>query len=174
MLSCRLRLCGQRVGRRLCCESWNPFESHFHGKRKISIGDDVFIGRRVMIHVSSKAELAIGDNCFFTGDAYLRVSRSVKLGNGVGVAEYCTIRDANHKTAAGVPFRAQGSVYAPIEIGNDVWVGSGCRVLMGAKIPDGVVVGANSVVTRSCVFKPGCIYAGAPARFVKRRKPREN
>ena len=52
-------------------------------------------------------------------------------------------------------------------IGNDVWIGCNSTVLRGVDIPDGVVVGANAVVTKSP--RPYSIVVGSPAKEIKRR-----
>jgi len=55
--------------------------------------------------------------------------------------------------------------YAPITIGNDVFIGVNTIILPGVSIGDRVVIGAGSVVTRS--IPSGSVVAGNPARFVK-------
>ena len=52
-------------------------------------------------------------------------------------------------------------------IGNDVWVCVPSIVRSGVTIADGAVVGAGSVVTKD--IGPYEIWAGCPARFVKKR-----
>lgn len=59
------------------------------------------------------------------------------------------------------------SPYKTTEIGNDVWIGNRALVLQGVKIGDGAVVGAGSVVTKD--IPPYEIWAGNPARFIKKR-----
>ena len=52
-------------------------------------------------------------------------------------------------------------------IGNDVWVGDNAVILQGVFIPNGVIVGANSIVTKS---PPAfSIIAGNPAVPIKMR-----
>lgn len=53
------------------------------------------------------------------------------------------------------------------KIGNDVWIGVGAIILRGVKIGDGVVIGANSVVTKD--VPDFAIVAGSPARIIKYR-----
>ncbi|MGO9340658.1 MAG: acyltransferase [Terracidiphilus sp.] len=54
--------------------------------------------------------------------------------------------------------------FAPIEIGNDVFIGMNTLILPGVKIGNRVIVGAGSVVNRS--IPDNCIVAGVPARFI--------
>jgi serine O-acetyltransferase len=51
-------------------------------------------------------------------------------------------------------------------IGDDVFVGTGARVLGAIEIGDGARVAANAVVLED--VPPGCTVAGAPARVVRR------
>ena len=52
-------------------------------------------------------------------------------------------------------------------IGNDVWLGANVLVVSGVNIGDGVVIGANSVVTND--LEDYGIYAGNPAKIIKKR-----
>lgn len=56
---------------------------------------------------------------------------------------------------------------APIEIGEDCWLGLNVVVMRGVTIGRGCVVGANSVVTRD--LPPYSVAAGAPARVIDQR-----
>jgi len=53
-------------------------------------------------------------------------------------------------------------------IGDNVFIGPGARVLGDITIADGIVIGANSVVTKS-FFEPHITIAGAPARKISDR-----
>lgn len=54
----------------------------------------------------------------------------------------------------------------PISIGSDVWIGFESVVLPGVTIGDGSIIGARSVVAEDVA--PYTVFAGNPARFVKR------
>jgi acetyltransferase-like isoleucine patch superfamily enzyme len=54
-----------------------------------------------------------------------------------------------------------------ITIENDVWIGHGAMLLPGAHIPNGTVIGANSVVSKK--LEPFGIYVGNPAKLIKFR-----
>jgi serine O-acetyltransferase len=53
-------------------------------------------------------------------------------------------------------------------IGDNVFIGPGARVLGDITIADGIVIGANSVVTNS-FYEPNITIAGAPARKISDR-----
>jgi acetyltransferase-like isoleucine patch superfamily enzyme len=169
VLAWRLRLHGHKVGRGLGSRMWNPFLGSLSSKRRIRIGDGVWLGKNLSFKVGRGAELAIGDGCFFTGDAYVRAARSIRFGDHVLVAEHVSVRDANHGTAAGRFIDGQEAEQGTVEIGRDVWLGAGCRILKDAKIPDGCVLGANSVVLGSSRLERNGIYGGVPVRLLKRR-----
>lgn len=50
-------------------------------------------------------------------------------------------------------------------IGNDVYISAGARVLGGIVVGDNVIIGANSVVTSD--VPSNCIVAGAPAKVIR-------
>jgi acetyltransferase-like isoleucine patch superfamily enzyme len=56
-------------------------------------------------------------------------------------------------------------VIAPIEVGNNVFIGIGCTILPGVTIGNDVVIGAGSVVTRD--IPSNVVAAGVPARVIK-------
>lgn len=54
---------------------------------------------------------------------------------------------------------------APVEIGDDVWVGGGAIVCPGVRIGARSVIGAGSVVTRD--IPDGVFAAGNPCRVIR-------
>lgn len=57
--------------------------------------------------------------------------------------------------------------YKQTYIGNDVWVGEGCKIKAGVTIGDGAVIGMGSIVTKD--VEPYAVYAGNPAKKIKDR-----
>lgn len=64
-----------------------------------------------------------------------------------------------------------GNTSKRIFIGNDVWVGQDVYIKGGVTIGDGAIVAARSVVTRD--VEPYTVVGGVPAKFIKRRFPKE-
>ncbi len=60
-------------------------------------------------------------------------------------------------------------IFKKTVIGNDVWIGEGCKIKAGITIGDGVVIGMGSIVTKD--IKPYEVWAGNPAKFIKKRFP---
>lgn len=54
-----------------------------------------------------------------------------------------------------------------VEVGHDVWIGSGAMVMAGVHIHTGAVVAAGSVVTKD--VPPYAIVGGVPAKIIKYR-----
>ncbi len=58
-----------------------------------------------------------------------------------------------------------------IQIGNDVWIGYGVKLMDGVTIGDGAIVAANSLVTSD--VEPYSIVGGTPAKRIKFRFKKE-
>lgn len=54
-----------------------------------------------------------------------------------------------------------------VEIGNDVWIGFGVRILNGVHIGDGAIIAAGAVVTKD--VEPYSIVGGIPAKKIGQR-----
>lgn len=52
-------------------------------------------------------------------------------------------------------------------IGDGVLIGMGSIILNGAKIGNGCVLGAGSLVTEDTELKPGSLYFGRPAKYIR-------
>ena len=111
----------------------------------IQIGDKAFIGRCCEFHTGSK--IIIGKDC-------LIASQNIFVGVG-------------HDYAPEMPINVQPRNFGDIVLEDDVWIGTGCKILQGVVIGKGSIVGAGSVVNKS--IPPYEIWAGVPARFIKKR-----
>ena len=88
------------------------------------------------------------------------------IGDNVSIAHLCSIITFEHTwDNVDVPIKYNPVNYAGVEIGQDVWLGCGAKVLSGAIIGSRVVVAAGSVVKGKC--SNFTLYAGAPARAIK-------
>ncbi|MDX2001513.1 MAG: gamma carbonic anhydrase family protein [Chitinophagales bacterium] len=131
-----------------------------------------------------------GDNCFVADNA--TVVGDVVMGNDCSVWFNAVVRGDVHYIKIGNKVNIQdGAIIhctyqkAPTNIGNNVSIGHGaivhgCTVMdnvligMRAVVMDHAIIGENSiiaagaVVLENMVVEAGSIYAGVPAKFVKR------
>jgi acetyltransferase-like isoleucine patch superfamily enzyme len=91
----------------------------------------------------------------------------LRIGDRTIVGPYVMIHTANHEIASERPIVDQGWAERPVEIGADCWIGMGVCILPGARLGDGCVVGAGSVVTGE--LGPDSVAVGNPARALRHR-----
>lgn len=155
----------------------------------ITIGKNATIEKNVTISTSGGGKIIIGDNCVlyqhsflltwggdikignnFSLNAFSTVygQGGITIGNFVMVAGNTSIIPANHGfERLDIPMRSQEQVKKGIVIEDDVWIGSGVRVLDGITISKGCVIGAGTVLTKST--EPFSVYVGVPGKKIKDR-----
>ncbi len=102
-----------------------------------------------------------------------RVSSRIKIGNNSEFA-YSGIGCVIHKDVIigddcligqGITIGGRGPRKGVPKIGNNVYLGAGCRVLGPVSIGNNVIIGPNSVVIKD--IPSGSIVVGIPAKIVK-------
>ncbi len=156
-----------------------------------SLGKDVLISDKASIYNAEQME--IGD--FSRIDDFCVVSGRVSIGRNVHIAVFCNVAggsagvtfddfaglaygcqvfsqsdDYSGRTMTNptVPAEFKNESKSPVRIGKHCILGTGVVVFPGVEIAAGTAVGAMSVVTKTT--EPWSIYAGNPARRVKKRK----
>jgi len=133
----------------------------------ITIGDRVSMRYGVVIDAQS-GRIDIGNDVSLNDHTVLLGHGGIRIGNGVRIAAQTAIISFEHGfDDPYVPIKDQALRKAQVIIEDDVWIGAGAKILAGAHIARGCVIGANSVVKGTTV--PGGIYVGAPARLVRLR-----
>lgn len=142
--------------------------------RGIQAGEHFRIGvgslvARDSIILTKGGSVAIGENCSIGAQCFIGSVNGISLGNDVLMGGQCYVGGGRYLTARDGPSMVmQGMVSkGPIEIGNDVWIGAGAKILDGVTIGEGAIVGAGAVVTGDVA--PYTIVAGIPAREIGRR-----
>ena len=123
------------------------------------------INRPCFFSAGPGALLQIGDDCGFSGTV-IAAQQQIILGQRVMCGANVTITDADrHPLDPAARARGEGGATAPIQIGDDVWLGMNVLVLKGVQIGAGAVVAANSVVVSD--IPPGCLAGGQPAKVLR-------
>ncbi len=134
---------------------------------KITLKNGVMVGTEVWLVSANDAELAVGEDTILNSYSIFNGGHGLKIGPNCIFAAFVYINTSDHNFKKGEMIQEQGFFGAPIEIGEDVWLGGQVFVNKGVKIGDGAVIGAGSVVVRDIPdYK---IAVGNPAAVVKDR-----
>ena len=132
----------------------------------IRIGNKCRIHHGVLFATHRNGVIQLGDGCSVNPYCVLYGHGGLIIGDRVRIAAHCVFIPANHRfSMSDGQFAHEGLSRVGIRIGNDVWIGTGVRVLDGVTIGDEIIVGAGSVVTKP-LLKKG-VYAGVPAKFIR-------
>ena len=133
------------------------------GCNKLTLG---FLNR---IDIHHGGVLTIGCNVQINDFCHIGCANSIIIGDDALIASRVFITDHDHYVGdVGTPPNNGKLVSAPVSIGKRVWIGEGVAILKGVTIGDDVIIGANSVVTRS--FPSYVVLGGVPARVIRHRQ----
>jgi acetyltransferase-like isoleucine patch superfamily enzyme len=133
----------------------------------ILIGSGVFLGRNTILSCKN-GNIILGDRANVGFNCEIFSASLVSLGADALLAAYCYVVGGDHDFSdASKAVLAQGRSSAGVEIGPGVWMGA------GAKILDGVTVGAHAIIgAQAVVREPVPAYAiavGIPAKVIGQR-----
>ena len=113
---------------------------------------------------------AIGENCSIQKRKVPLYANLIRLGNNVHIASNVSFltHDVSHFVLNNIPeIKNRGGVQERIgciEIGDNVFIGSGVHILYDTKIGNNVIIGTCSVVTHD--IPDNSVAAGVPARVI--------
>lgn len=151
-------------------EAYRPYALFFPRIRRFliersleSCGRDV----RVKFNADVSPNVHIGDRSELGQSSY--IYGGVTLGADVLMGPGVRLITRNHNIGdTDTPIRCQGESFAPIVIGDDVWIGANVVVLPGVQIGDHAVIAAGAIVTKT--VPPWSIVGGVPARVIADRR----
>jgi acetyltransferase-like isoleucine patch superfamily enzyme len=135
----------------------------------IEIKEEVVIKSGVhLCPCNEGSHITIGPRTTIGFSTFMYASSKISVGADCMIASFVYVVDSDHGIDRAFPMNQQTSHSDPIQIGNDVWVGTHAVILKGVTIGDGVVVAAGSVVRED--VKPYMIVGGVPAKVIGERK----
>lgn len=142
-----------------------PRRAALHLRHGSSLTTDgwAILGPGARVVVGTKAHLHLGDGTYVSGASDLLVTESVRIGRGCAISWQVLIMDSDRHLM--VSDGVARPMTAPVVIGDHVWIGARVTILKGARIGDGAVVAAGSVVTSD--VPPGALVGGTPARVIR-------
>ena len=147
--------------------------ARFYNCAGISIGSNVRIDDFCVlsagvsgIHIGSHVHIAVYSSLIGAGK--ITLSDYCNISSHVSIYSSSDDYSGAYMTNPTVPPEYTDVFHAAVFFGKHVIVGSGCVILPGITLEEGVAVGALSLVNHDC--KAFGIYAGSPAQRVKERK----
>jgi acetyltransferase-like isoleucine patch superfamily enzyme len=148
----------------------------FVGPGEVVLGDGVQFGWKSSplfytgyCHVETttpEARIEVGDRTEFNNNLMIKSEGAgIRIGKDGLFGANVEIFDSNFHDLHPERRKAGTQRMAPVEIGDNVFVGMGVKILKGVTIGDDSVIGAGSVVSSS--IPAGVVAAGSPARVVR-------
>jgi acetyltransferase-like isoleucine patch superfamily enzyme len=134
--------------------------------RGIRIGDGVFIGRNSILSCKN-GDIELGDGANIGFNCEVFSASRVTIGRAVLMAAYGYVIGGDHDFSdPAKAVLAQPRTSAGVIIGDGVWMGAGAKILDGVEIGALAVIGAAAVVREN--VPASAIAVGMPARVVSR------
>lgn len=137
------------------------------------IGENTYLADNAAII----GDVVIGRDCSIWFNAVLRGDvNSIRIGNRVNVQDGSVIHTLYQKSVTEIGDDVSighNVVVHGAKIENGALIGMGAIVLDHAVIGEGAIVAAGSVILSGTQVESGSIYAGVPAKFVKKVDPEQ-
>ena len=138
------------------------------------IGENTFLADNAVV----VGDVVIGKDCSIWFGAVLRGDvNSIRIGNRVNVQDGSVIHTLYQKSVTEIADDVSvghNVVIHGAKIEKGALIGMGAIVLDHAVIGEGAIIAAGAVVLSGTQVEPGSIYAGTPARFVKKVDPEQS
>lgn len=125
------------------------------------------IGRSVVVKPGVKVKfpwrLEIGDHSWIGEDAWIDNLAQVSIGSNACISQGAYLCTGSHDWSSAT----FDLIVKPITIGDGAWVAAKSIVGPGVTVGEGAVLGLGSTTSKD--LEPWCVYAGAPAEFIRRR-----
>lgn len=136
--------------------------------KNIFLGDNLIIKEGVRIcSCNEQAMISIGANTTVGYHTFLFASNKIEIGSDCMIAPFVYLVDSDHGIDKAEKMNSQPNQTAPIKIGNDVWIGTGAKILKGVTIGDGAIIAAGAVVKDD--VPPYKIVGGVPGKIISER-----
>lgn len=146
-------------------------------QHKISIGGNCHIRGELLVYPYC-GTIHIGADCYVGEGTKIWSERNITIGNRVLIAHNVDIHDCNdhpldaamrHRHFMGIVTTGFSDHFdlqsAPVNIGDDVWIGFGACIMKGVTVGEGAIIAAHAVVTKD--VQPYTVVGGNPAQVIK-------
>lgn len=138
------------------------------------IGENTYLAETAVVI----GDVVIGKDCSIWYGAVLRGDvNSIRLGDRVNVQDGAVIHTLYQKSVSVLGDDVSvghNAVIHGAKIENGALIGMGAIVLDHAVVGEGAIIAAGALVLSGTQVEPGSIYAGVPAKFVKKVDPEQS
>lgn len=111
--------------------------------------------------------LHFGKNVFVNACCHFQDQGGIFIGDNVLIGHNTVLATIDHDLDPA----SRRNHYAPIRIGNNVWIGANVVVTKGVTIGEGSVIAAGAVITKD--IPAGVVAGGVPGKVIKRLQAKE-
>lgn len=134
-------------------------------------GKDCYIADNATI----TGDVIMGDQCSVWFQAVIRGDvHYIRIGNKVNIQDgailHCTYQKAPLNIGNNVSIGHRALVHG-CTIEDNVLIGMGAIVMDHAVVPSNTLIAAGAIVLENTICEPGMVYAGTPAKPVKKLEP---
>ena len=137
------------------------------------IGENCFIAENATII----GDTIIGNNCSIWFNTVLRGDvNSIRIGNNVNIQDGAVLHTLYNKSTIEIGDYVSVGHNVTIhgaKIENYALIGMGATVLDNVVVGEGAIVAAGALVLSNTIIEPNTIWAGVPAKFVKKVAPEQ-
>ncbi len=135
------------------------------------IGKNCFLAENATVI----GDVKIGDGCSIWFGAVIRGDvHYIRIGNNVNIQDNVVIHATYKKSPTNIGSNvsiAHGAIVHGCTIRNNVLIGMNAVVLDDAIVESNSIIAAGAVVTKGTVVESGSVYAGSPAKKIKKISP---
>lgn len=142
----------------LCFSFIRPIFWKMSGVRMVDATSSVI---RKNVFIEYPHNLTIGKNFQVNIDTYLDTNEKITIGDNVTISLSCNILTTSHSGLNHAEISME-----PVVIKDHCLIYANCNILPGAILEEGVILAAGSVLKGET--KPWSLYAGNPAKFIRK------
>ena len=138
------------------------------------IGEDCYLAENATV----VGDVIMGNGCSIWFNAVLRGDvNSIRIGNHVNIQDGAVLHTLYQKSTIEIGDYVSVGHNVTIHgatVKDYALIGMGASVLDGAVIGEGAIIAANALVLSNTIVEPNTIWAGVPAKMVKKVDPQQS
>jgi len=136
-------------------------------KASLRIGKKFFVGRYAFLKCYG-GKVDIGNNVSINAYVFINGAGGLVIGDNVRIGAHSSIIASNHVfSERSKPICEQGISAKGVVIKDDVWIGTGARILDGVTLGQGSIIAAGAIVNKD--VSAYSVVGGVPARRISER-----